>query len=228
MGYIFETLATLFWGDSSLKACILILLCPFFSNVIFSYRANTGRGIAESQWWENFRPNRRAYGAKTRFLFLSFVCPALVLKGLVGPGLLLNAVPPFCSGWLLEGLSPGRLSGAGFWQPGGRLSGSSCFQPRHSRWQEGLACISFLWPTRWWLSQRWEQVLLLCLHCASFSPVRLFGELPFGKIHVDGAWQAGMLCYLEATMSTGFGIELIADHTHPLACMDLPLKSAHV
>lgn len=65
MGYMFGTLETLFWGDSSLKAHILILLCPFFSNVIFSYRASTDRGIAESQWWETFRPNKRAYGAKT-------------------------------------------------------------------------------------------------------------------------------------------------------------------
>ena len=58
--------------DSSLKAHILILLCPFFSSVIFSYRARAGRGIAESQRWETFRPIRRASGTRTLSL-LSFL-----------------------------------------------------------------------------------------------------------------------------------------------------------
>lgn len=100
--YIFETLATLFWGESSLKAHILILLCPFFSNVIFSCRASTGRAIAESQWWEIFRPKRRASGAKTLFLFLSFICPALVLKGLIGPRFALKCSLSFLL-WLALG-----------------------------------------------------------------------------------------------------------------------------
>lgn len=181
-------------GDSSLKAHIPILLCPFFSNAIFSYRANAGRGITDSEWRETFRPHWRACGARTLSLLLSFIgrshlpgpCPQ---RTNWGQGLFSKADSPFHSHCLSERLTPSRLSGAGFWQPGDRLSGSSCSQPWHSHWQEGLACISSPGPTRWLLPQRWEQVLLLCLHCASFSPVRLFGGLPFGTIHLDRAWQ---------------------------------------
>lgn len=60
-------------GDSSLKAHILILLCPFFSNAIFSYRANAGRGITESEWRETFRPHQRACEARILSLLLPFI-----------------------------------------------------------------------------------------------------------------------------------------------------------
>lgn len=196
---------------SSWKAHILILLCPFFSNVIFSYGANAGRSIAESQQWETLRPYRRACGARALSLRLSLIggsaFPGPCSQRTSRAGLVLKCSLSF-SLWLAsEGLTPGCLSGAGFWQPGGRLSGSSCFRPWHSHWQEGLACSTSPRPTRWLLSQRWEQVLLLCLHCASFSPIRLFGEMPFGKIHLDGAWQAGILCHLEAARSAGLCME---------------------
>lgn len=124
-------------GDSSLKAHILILLCPFFSNVIFSYRANAGRGITESGWRETFRPHRRACGAGTLSFLLSFIGR----RHLPGPhsqrtnwgqGLFSNADSPSLSHCLSERLTPGCLSGAGFWQPGDRLSGSSCSRPWHS------------------------------------------------------------------------------------------------
>lgn len=87
--------------------------------------------------WETFRPVRRASGVRALSLLLYFlagvVSQVLVLKGPTGSGLFSNAVSPFRSGWLSEGLTRGCLSGAGFWQPGGRLSGRSCFRPRHSR-----------------------------------------------------------------------------------------------
>lgn len=71
-GLYIRDFSNTYLGDSSLKAHILILLCPFFSNAIFSYRAKAGRGITESEWWETFRPHQRACGARTLSLLLSF------------------------------------------------------------------------------------------------------------------------------------------------------------
>lgn len=62
--YIWE-LSNTYLGDSSLKAYMLILLRPFFSNAILPYRAHAGRGITESEWWDNFRLCRRAHRTQT-------------------------------------------------------------------------------------------------------------------------------------------------------------------
>lgn len=197
MGYIFGTLAILIWRTVPYRHT-LWFYCAHFSQTQFLPAEPMLAEVLQNQ--NGGRPldlTEKPAGPELCLLFClsqaGVVYQILVLKGLTRPGLGLECRLSF-SLLLSVGRTPPAscLSGAGSWQPADKLSGSSCFWPRHSHWQEGLACITSRRPTRWLLSQRWEQVLLLSLYCASFSPVRLFGGLPFGKIHLDSAWQG---CY---------------------------------